>query len=334
VAGAQTVSAGRTEVELAFPGRDISLRGTLTIPAGTGPYPAVLLIAGSGMVDRDENLPSLRLDVLRQLAAQLASIGVASLRYDKRGVGQSGGDFLRAGLLDNVADAACALAALRHHAAIIPTQVMLLGHSEGAVISVKLAGDGADVAGLVLLGCPAQQGEHVLAWQSARVAEGLTGFNRWLVKLLRINVTARQMRHLERIKNSTDDVMPSPRGGMLNAKWFREFMAYDPLDSFARLRAPVLAITGAKDIQVDPADLTRMAVHARTEFTHHVVPDVNHILRYEPGKPSTSNYVKQVTDPIDPRVVALILDWVRARVRCASPVQLAFSAGAAVSGGR
>jgi pimeloyl-ACP methyl ester carboxylesterase len=280
----------------------------------------MLLIAGSGAVDRDENLPQMRLDVLRQLAVQLASIGIASLRYDKRGVGQSGGDFLRAGFLDNVADAACALEALRHHAAIIPSQIMLLGHSEGAVIAVKLGGDGADVAGLVLLGCPAQQGEQVLAWQSARVAEGLTGINRWIVKLLRIDVPARQRRLLERIKRSTDDVMRSPRGGMLNAKWFREFMAYDPIDSFVRLRVPVLAITGAKDIQVDPADLTRMAVHARTDFTDHIVPDVNHILRYEPGRPSTSHYVQQVADPIDPRVVALILTWARARLRCPSLV--------------
>lgn len=313
------VNAGRTEIELAFAGRGVPLRGTLTLPGGSGAFPAVLLIAGSGAVDRNEDLPTLRLDVLRQLASHLAGIGVASLRYDKRGVGQSGGDFISAGFLENVDDAACALEALRRHPAIIPSQVLLLGHSEGAVIAIKLGGNGADIAGLVLLGCPSQRGEQVLEWQSARVAEGLTGLNRWIVKLFRINLAARQRRLLDRLKSSNEAVMRNPRGGAINAKWFREYMAFDPLDAFVRVRVPVLAITGSKDIQVDPGDLTRLAVHARSELTTHIVPDVNHILRYEPGKPSTSHYAQQVSQPVDPRVIELILSWTRARVRCATP---------------
>jgi uncharacterized protein len=319
MAGPQTVHAGRTEIEFAFAGDDVPLQGTLTLPRGSGSFPAVLLIAGSGAVDRNEDLPTLRLDVLRQLASHLAGIGVASLRYDKRGVGQSGGDFFSAGLLDNVADAACALEALRRHPNIIPSQILLLGHSEGAVIAIKLGGDGADVAGLVLLGCPAQPGEQVLTWQSARVAEGLTGLNRWIVKLFRVNLQGRQRRLLDRLKHSTEAVMRNPRGGTINAKWFREFMAFDPLAAFVRVRVPVLAITGSKDIQVDPADLTRFAVHARSEFSYHIVPDVNHILRYDPAaRPSTSSYVQQVAQPVDPRVVELILSWTGARVRCAA----------------
>ena len=95
----------------------------------------------------------------------------------------------------------------------------------------------------------------------------------------------------------------------INAKWMREFLAYDPSVDLARIRRPILAVTGAKDIQVDPANLARMAELITAPFEPHVVPDVTHLLRRETGTPSISSYRKQVREPVDPRVVELILEW-------------------------
>ena len=117
----------------------VRLIGTLCQPDHDGPYPAALLLSGSGPLDRDSNIPGQRLDVSKALAEGLAArAGVASLRYDKRGVGESGGDFVTATFSDETADASNALNVLR---AIPETngRVAVIGHSVGATIAMRLA---------------------------------------------------------------------------------------------------------------------------------------------------------------------------------------------------
>ncbi len=121
------------------PGRP-PLAGTLTLPDAPAPVPAVLLAAGSGPLDRDSNHRRLRFDVTRALAHALAEGGLASLRYDKRGVGGSPGDWRAAGLYDNVDDLARARDALAARPEVDPGRIVLAGHSEGAVLAAALAG--------------------------------------------------------------------------------------------------------------------------------------------------------------------------------------------------
>ena len=142
---------GAKDREVRFDSGAEHLAGTLTIPPGPGPFPAALLIAGSGPLDRDGSTRRLPLAVSRTLAEALAAIGVASLRYDKRGVGASSGTFLAAGLNDNIADARSALAALSALPEVDPARIILIGHSEGAIIAAALATDQPALAGVVLL---------------------------------------------------------------------------------------------------------------------------------------------------------------------------------------
>ena len=113
---------------------DVRLEGTISIPVDRGPYPAALLLSGSGPLDRDSNMARQRLDIAKALATGLATCGVASLRYDKRGVGMSGGDYLTASLSDETADAGCALEALRQRPEIAGG-VAVIGHSVGATVA-------------------------------------------------------------------------------------------------------------------------------------------------------------------------------------------------------
>ncbi len=163
----------------------LRMEGTLTVPEATGPFPCVLMVCGSGQVDRDENHPRMRLNVFADLATHLAGRSIASFRYDKRGVGVSEGDFWTAGFHDNVAG----------------------------------------------------------------------------------------------------------------------------------IEMPVFAITGAKDLQVDPDDIELMRALVQAPFEGHVLPDVTHLLRVEHGEPSLDTYKKQIKRPLDAGVVELILEWLERRVK-------------------
>jgi pimeloyl-ACP methyl ester carboxylesterase len=101
----------------------------------------------------------------------------------------------------------------------------------------------------------------------------------------------------------------------VNAKWMREFLAYNPADDFPQITVPVLAITGSKDIQVDPDDLPAMKDIVTSPFEYHILPDVSHLLRLEKGEASISSYKKMVQQPLDNRIPEIILTWLDARIQ-------------------
>jgi len=299
-----------TQQNVTFHSKGLKLEGTLTLPEAPRPCPAVVMIVGSGLVDRDENHKKLPIDVMRQLAVRFAQDGIASLRYDKRGVGASDGDFWTAGLSDNVDDAAAAVACLRSQPGVDPERVFVLGHSEGATICIQLAGAHEPVAGAILLAGVGRHGEEALLWQGEQVVPGMTGFNKWLIGALHVDIRKSQQKAFAKIAKSTKDSYRVQGIRKINAKWMREFLAYDPAEDLARIEVPVLAITGSKDIQVDPADLDIMAGLVSSEFEPHVVPDLTHLLRADSSPiPSINTYREQLKDPVDPRVIGLVTDW-------------------------
>lgn len=301
-----------TETALDFAAGDVRLAGTLALPADT-PLAAVLLIPGSGPVDRDSDHPRMRLGITRELARALAGAGVASLRYDKRGVGASGGDFLNAGLSDNTTDAAAALAALRDRLSGVP--VVLVGHSEGAIIATRLAADEPGLAGTVLLAAPAVLGERMLAWQTRQIVPTMPRLVRGILRLLRIDLVEKQRRNVERFRQSTTDVIRL-EGRRINAKWHRELIAYDPAPDLARLSMPVLAITGDHDLQVDPDDLERIAAMVAGPVETDRPERLTHLLRRDPGDTASfAAYRSLVKQPVDRELLDRVASWVAARGR-------------------
>ncbi len=145
-----------TETDITIQSGPLSLRGTL-VAAGASPGPAALLVSGSGPLDRNSNAKRLPIDVMGQIASHLAAEGVTSLRYDKRGVGESNGEYLTAGIHDNIGDARAALEVLRARPEVDPRRIVVIGHSEGALIASDLARDG-DLAGVALLAGAAHNG--------------------------------------------------------------------------------------------------------------------------------------------------------------------------------
>ncbi|MBN2240333.1 MAG: alpha/beta fold hydrolase [Dehalococcoidales bacterium] len=285
------------------------LSGTLSYLEEGKRFPAVLLIPGSGPVDRDENHKKAKLNVFFELSEYLTPSGFTVLRYDKRGVGESEGDYWSTGFYDNISDVNAALHFLKEQEEVDPESVFLLGHSEGAFISTHIAGDGGDIAGIILLAGGAHSGEETLKWQALKVVEGMKGFNKWLIDHMHIDVAKSQQKQLDKIKKTTKGSMRIQLISKLNAKWMREFMAYNPAEDMPHITVPVLAITGSKDIQVNPEDLYIMKELIPSDVEYHLLPDVSHLLRYEPEAASISNYKNMIKQPIDERIPRIIHEW-------------------------
>lgn len=302
------------EHEVEFSIGDVKFSATVVLPQPEGKFPGVLLIPGTGQVDRNENARGYPINVFKEIAYFLAENGIASLRYDKRGVGKSGGDYWATGFYDNIADVSSILGYFKQHESINADKVFLLGHSEGSIIASRMAGTGTDVSGIILLAGSCSKGEELLKWQSRQIVKGFTGFNAWLVKTFRIDVAKAQQKQIDRIKKSTKDTFRVQLVAKMNAKWMREFLEYNPADDFPAIKCPVLAITGSKDIQVDPADLKKMAELVKSDFESHELPDITHMLRSDKGKPSLSTYKTQMSGPMEAQILTIILDWFKKRV--------------------
>jgi len=299
------------EIESTFGSAGLTLAGTLAMPDGPGPFPAALLLPGSGPLDRDGNVKRMSLNVSRDLAAILAQAGWASWRYDKRGVGASEGDYLSAGFFDELVDAEAARDLLMGHDGV--SSVVAIGHSAGALHAAELAGRRPAISGAVLLAATAKTGEETLRWQAAQIGDNIVpGPVKAIMRLFRTDVLKQQDGAIAKLKATTTDVARIQLQ-KVNAKWMREFIAYDPVPVFEAATAPILAITGSKDVQVDPADLdviARVAPQAQVSR----VADMDHILRPEPAPFSNPrHYDKQAAKPLDPRVVETLLAWLAER---------------------
>jgi uncharacterized protein len=297
------------ELPLRVPG-DHPLNGTLTLPAGRLPAPAVLIASGSGPLDRDSDHRRARFGVARRLASALAAGGLASFRYDKRGVGESPGDWRTVGLHDNVDDLGRARDALAARDEVDADRILLAGHSEGAILAAALAGRGVPTTGLVLLSMSATRGDELLLWQARRIAPTLPAPARGLLRLLRVDLARKVAANHDRLRATTTDVARIG-GARLNARWHREFLAHDPREDLRRVTAPVLALTGEKDLQVDPADLPVIEATVPGRVTAVLVPDLTHTLRTQEGPPSLAAYKKEIRRPVNQDVLATVVTWCR-----------------------
>jgi pimeloyl-ACP methyl ester carboxylesterase len=285
----------------------LTLHGTLALPEGDGPFPAVVIIAGSGPTDRDGNAPAgLRTAMYELLAEGLAERGIASLRYDKRGLPATEGTFDMAvtTLADFAADAAAGARALDARTEIGP--VFFLGHSEGGTLAMLAAREGAPVRGLVLVSAMGRSFTAVLREQLARQ----------LPPPMLAKFDTAWATYIE-----TEDSVDYPPVlaslfASVNRRFVQSWQGIDPVRLLAALEAPVLVVQGETDVQVTPADARALA-DARPDVTLALLPGVNHVLKEAQG--STANeQMMSYTDPsipLAPRVVPTLADWVLRHAR-------------------
>jgi uncharacterized protein len=166
--------------------------------------------------------------------------------------------------------------------------------------------------GAVLTGAGARPGEQILTWQAEMIAARLPPLARAVLRVTRTDVIRTQRKRLDRIEASRADVARI-QGIRVNARWIRDFVAYDPRPVLARITVPVLAVTGGQDVQVPPADVAVIGDLVRGPFEGHVVGDLSHLLRPDPGSAGPRGYRRAVRQPVSPEYLELVTGWVAKR---------------------
>ena len=281
-----------------------TLAGTLTIPRGaTGsrPVAAIVTITGSGPEDRDEALPGVKgYRPFRQFADSLGRRGIAVLRMDDRGYGESTGDHKSATSADFADDIRAGLAYLRTRPEIDATRLGLLGHSEGGLIAPLVALHEPELRGIVLLAGPSKGGREILQFQLRNLIEHDTTLH-----------GAKKDSALATIDARIDSL------GASNA-WMKFFLDYDPLATARQVKVPVLILNGGTDQQVTPDQVPVLESAFRAagnpDVTAHVFPNMNHLFIHDTsGFPG--GYAKLPNPHVEPEVVGMVVDWVGARLK-------------------
>ncbi len=309
--------------EVSFDSPGARLAGTLTIPVGDGPFPAVVLLSGSGPQDRNEEIFGHKPFLV--LADALTRRGVAVLRFDDRGVGASTGEFGTATMADFKADARAALALLRARPEVDASRTGAIGHSEGASVAAAVGAEEDGPAFVVLLAGPGVPGEALLYEQSALLmrAGGATE------QQIEQN-DALQRRTFAIVKRlpgpeAADSVramlaglgMPAAQTdaqvSQVTSDWFRELLSYDPAPALAQIEVPVLALFGEKDLQVPPSlnePPVRSALDGRNPATRiEILPDLNHL--FQPAGTGGIDEYAQISTTFDETALTLIGDWIK-----------------------
>lgn len=318
---------------------EVQLAGTLTLPDGQGPHPAVLLVTGSGGQDRNEELLGHKPFLV--LADHLTRQGIAVLRVDDRGVGKSTGSLAKVTTEDLVGDALACLKYLRGRSEIDATRVGLLGHSEGASIAAEVAVREPELRFIVLLAGMAIPGDELLYLQANRIAtaEGVAAeqiaINRELQTALITAAkshadvaTARQQiqeavsrwREKHTAEKLTQlgltDALVRAETERVLIPWFRYFVNYDPAKALRQVRCSVLALYGEKDLQVPPPE-NQGALEAalreasNPDVTVRTLPHLNHLFQAcTTGSPSEYGRIEET---ISPEALELLATWVRER---------------------
>lgn len=310
--------------------KDVKMAGTLTKPKGDGPFPAVVLISGSGPQDRDETLLGHKPFLV--LADHLTRKGIAVLRYDDRGVGKSTGKFAEATSKDFADDAAGAVTFLKARKDI--GKIGLAGHSEGGLIAPMVAATNKDVGFIVLLAGPGLPGDEIVQAQaeliSLAMGEKKENVARAMVLSNKLFAAAKKgatEKELEELvlasrKDMTDEEKKEfdEKKDLILAKtkeiaspWFRYFLAFDPRPTLGKVKCPVLAINGEFDLQVPcKSNLEAIAKAVKSggnaDVTTVELKGLNHLFQTtKKGLPSEYGVIEET---FAPAALDAVSEWV------------------------
>ncbi|PYU07197.1 MAG: alpha/beta hydrolase [Acidobacteria bacterium] len=318
------------EEEVSFAAGDgkLALAATLTLPQGAGPFPAALLVGGSGPNDRDETIAGHKPFLV--LADFLTKRGIAVLRYDKRGIAKSTGNYADATMENFTQDAQAAFGYLKSRKEVDVKRLGIIGHSEGGILGALVATRSNDLNWMVLLATPATTGERTLLRQSELIAragglaeEQITRsleFDRKAYRAVREEKDAaaleRRLRTLVEQSGLGAAMPPAALQAqirMMSSPWFREFLDYDPAPALEKLKCPVLALSGDRDLQVDSTEnvpLLRKAYESsgNKDFMLVEIEGVNHLFqKAQSGSPALYGAIEET---IAPEILTAVGNWV------------------------
>ncbi len=307
----------------------LKLAGTLTIPQDADNCPAAVMITGSGAQDRDESIFEHKMFWV--IADYFARNGIAVLRVDDRGVGGSKGNLTSATSEDFAGDALAGIKFLRSVKEIDAGKIGLIGHSEGGLIAPISAVKSNNVAFIVMMAGPGTVGEQIL-YEQNDLSLKAAGMNESVIKQNRMA----QRAIFDIIKNEPDSAEANKKlqftlsGGMypalneemkkgvdakiagINSNWFRYFLSYDPQPTLRKVKCPVLALNGVKDVQVPVSNLEHikkaLVEGGNRNAETMAFENLNHLFQHCTTG-AVAEYA-QIEETISPEVLELMKNWI------------------------
>lgn len=320
---------------------NIQLAGTLTLPKKEGKFPAVILISGSGQQNRNSEILGHKSFLV--ISDYLTRNGIAVLRYDDRGVGESKGDPSLSTSADFANDAAAAIEYLKTRKEINTNSIGIIGHSEGGMIAPMLAAKDKNIAFLVLLAGTGVAGDVLLVDQNYNIGKqaGMTESqleeakvtNQTLYNIIKVDSDLAKIKEnltafLQlTVDKSPESARPSKEETATSIKnevnsmtipWLRYFISYDPAQNLKKVKCPVLVLNGEKDIQVS-ADLNTKAIEktlkesGNKKVTVKIFPGLNHLFQH--CTTCTVAEYGELEETFSPEVLKTMSDWIQQQVK-------------------
>ena len=319
----------------------INLAGTLTLPTKDGVFPVVILISGSGPQNRDEELLGHKPFLV--LSDFLTKNGIAVLRYDDRGTALSKGDFKTATSADFATDVESAIFYLKTRKEINKKKIGLIGHSEGGLIAPMVASKSKDVAFIVLLAGTGIQGDQILLLQQKliRKASGISDVdlqkneltNRKVFDIVNKSNSIEQLNidltnfikqslvenpNAEKPQGMSDEDFVKLKVKQIANPWMQYFIKYNPAPALEKVKCPVLAINGEKDLQVPPKENLEAIKKALTKggnkkVTTNELPNLNHL--FQECKTGSPDEYATIEQTFSPTALDEITKWIKLQTK-------------------
>lgn len=304
-----------TDSDVTIPAAGFTIAGTLTLPPGASGsagrlrHPTIVLVPGSEPVDRDATVAGI--PIFTQLAGALAERGFMVLRYDKRGVGQSGGRTETATMQDYADDLVAIVRWLEKRDDVDGRRLTAVGHSEGGAVGMIAAGREKKIKGLVLVATPGSTGAELILEQQ-----------RHQLDLMKVS-EAERAEKIELQKKIQEAVvsgkglegLPPQIQKQADTPWFRSLLAFDPVQAMSKVPQPVLIVQGDLDVQVPPHHADKLAEMARArkknpgvEVVH--LPGINHLL-VSATTGEVQEYQQLKDRKVSDQVATAIADWLK-----------------------
>ncbi len=299
--------------ETAFiPANGFSLASTFTRPEGIAKPPVVILVSGSGPQDRDETV--FGIPILGQVAGRLSDAGFFVVRYDKRGVGQSGGRIESTSIEAYAEDLRGVVNWVRRRKDVDTDRVAVVGHSEGGSVALLVGGQmRGQVRALGLLAAPGQTGREITLMQQRRALDKLNE-----PEASKQEKIALQTRIMDAVVSGTGwESVPPELRRQADSTWFRSWLLFDPAQVVGRTNQPILLLQGSLDTQVPPDQADRLEVLANARrggasavTRKVVVPGVNHLL--VPARTGeVEEYASLPVKTVSPEITDALISWLK-----------------------
>ncbi len=328
-------------VEFKNDSANISLSGTLSHPKGNGPFPTAILISGSGPQNRNSEIMGHK-PFLVISDYLVNNLGMAVLRYDERGVGESEGNFATATSYDFASDVEAAFAYLKSRKDIDAKHIGLIGHSEGGLVAPMVAAAHEDVAFLILLAAPGLSGDLIIVQQTEDIARasGVAGealemmLKQQKERMVILNehtdpekAEQKLRSHFYRIEEKlpsrereasieSDAVLRQAK--TMASPWYINFVNHDPAPFLEKVKCPVLALNGALDLQVAAkaninAIETALQKGGNQHYRSQIFPNLNHL--FQTAKTGLPAEYPQIEETFSPEALKVMFEWLMRQVR-------------------